>query len=157
MDRLYRVEMAGSARYIIERSGCWYELKGAIYAGYDAGMQLDAEEVSAARVLPPVMPSKIVAVGLNYRDHAKEMEKTLPDEPLIFLKPSTAVIGHLDPIVLPVAAGRVDHEAELGIVIGKTAYQVPADRAQEYVLGLTCVNDVTDRDLQRRDVQYTRG
>ena len=157
MDRLYRVEMAGAARYVIERSDCWYELEGDIYAGYEAGLQLDAEEVSAALVLPPVMPTKIVAVGLNYRDHAKEMGKTLPDEPLIFLKPSTAVIGPLDAIVLPVAAGRVDHEAELGIVIGKTAYQVPADCAQEYVLGLTCVNDVTDRDLQRRDVQYTRG
>ena len=157
MDRLYRVEMAGAARYVIERSDFWYELKGDIYAGYEAGLQLDAEEVSAARVLAPVMPSKIVAVGLNYRDHAKEMGKKLPDEPLIFLKPSTAVIGPLDAIVLPVAAGRVDHEAELGIVIGKTAHQVPADCAQEYVLGLTCVNDVTDRDLQRRDVQYTRG
>lgn len=157
MDRLYRVEMAGTARYVIERSDCWYELKGDIYAGYEAGLQLDAEEVSAARVLPPVMPSKIVAVGLNYRDHAKEMGKTLPDEPLIFLKPSTAVVGPSDAIVLPATAGRVDHEAELGIVIGKTAHQVPADCAQEYVLGLTCVNDVTDRDLQRRDVQYTRG
>ena len=157
MDRLYRVEMAGAECYVIERSDCWYELEGDIYAGYEAGLQLDAEEVSAARVLPPVMPSKIVAVGLNYRDHAKEMGKKLPDEPLIFLKPSTAVIGPLDAIVLPAAAGRVDHEAELGIVIGKTAYQVPADCAQEYVLGLTCVNDVTDRDLQRRDVQYTRG
>jgi len=157
MDRLYRVEMAGAECYVIERSDCWYELKGDIYAGYEAGLQLDAEEVSAANVLPPVMPSKIVAVGLNYRDHAKEMGKTLPDEPLIFLKPSTAVIGPLDAIVLPAAAGRVDHEAELGIVIGKTAHQVPADYAQEYVLGLTCVNDVTDRDLQRRDVQYTRG
>jgi len=157
MDRLYRVEMAGAECYVIERSDCWYELKGDIYAGYEAGLQLDAEEVSAANVLPPVMPSKIVAVGLNYRDHAKEMGKTLPDEPLIFLKPSTAVIGPLDAIVLPAAAGRVDHEAELGIVIGKRAHQVPADYAQEYVLGLTCVNDVTDRDLQRRDVQYTRG
>jgi len=156
-DRLYRVEMAGAARYVIERSDCWYELKGDIYAGYEAGLQLDAEEVSAANMLPPVMPSKIVAVGLNYRDHAKEMGKKLPDEPLIFLKPSTAVIGPLDPIVLSAAAGRVDHEAELGIVIGKTAHKVSADCAQEYVLGLTCVNDVTDRDLQKRDVQYTRG
>ena len=99
MDRLYRVEMAGAARYVIERSDFWYELKGDIYAGYEAGLQLDAEEVSAARVLAPVMPSKIVAVGLNYRDHAKEMGKKLPDEPLIFLKPSTAVIGPLDAIV----------------------------------------------------------
>ena len=154
MDRLYRMEMGGRQCYVIERSGNWFELEGDIYAGYEAGQSVD---VSAARVLPPVMPSKIVAVGLNYRDHAKEMGKTLPDEPLIFLKPSTAVIGPSDAIVLPNGAGRVDHEAELGIVIGKTAHQVPVDRAQEYVLGLTCVNDVTDRDLQKRDVQYTRG
>ena len=84
MDRLYRVEMAGAARYVIERSDFWYELKGDIYAGYEAGLQLDAEEVSAARVLAPVMPSKIVAVGLNYRDHAKEMGKKLPDERSFF-------------------------------------------------------------------------
>ena len=154
MDRLYRMEMGAHQCYVIERSGNWFELEGDIYADYEAGQSVD---VSAARVLPPVMPSKIVAVGLNYRDHAKEMGKTLPDEPLIFLKPSTAVIGPSDAIVLPNGAGRVDHEAELGIVIGKTAHQVPADRAQEYVLGLTCVNDVTDRDLQKRDVQYTRG
>ena len=154
MDRLYRMEIGARQCYVIERSGNWFELEGDIYAGYEAGQSVD---VSAARVLPPVMPSKIVAVGLNYRDHAKEMGKTLPDEPLIFLKPSTAVIGPSDAIVLPNGAGRVDHEAELGIVIGKTAHQVSADRAQEYVLGLTCVNDVTDRDLQKRDVQYTRG
>jgi len=162
MDRLYRVERRRSTPtstrcYVIERSNCWYELKGDIFTGYEVGSQLDAEEVSVAEVLPPVMPSKIVAVGLNYRDHAKEMNKTLPDEPLIFLKPSTAVVGPLDEIILPVGAGRVDHEAELGIVIGKTAHNVSADCAQDYVLGLTCVNDVTDRDLQRRDVQYTRG
>ena len=158
MDRLYRMNMGGRGRYVIERgAGWWYELKGDIYTGYEAGQKLNPEEVLASRVLPPVMPSKIVAVGLNYRDHAKEMGKNLPDEPLIFLKPSTAVVGPSDAIVLPVGAGRVDHEAELGIVIGKTAHQVTADAAQEYVLGLTCVNDVTDRDLQRRDVQYTPG
>jgi 2-keto-4-pentenoate hydratase/2-oxohepta-3-ene-1,7-dioic acid hydratase in catechol pathway len=103
------------------------------------------------------MPSKIVAVGLNYKDHAAEMNKALPEEPLIFLKPSTAVIGTGVPIVIPSGAGRVDYEAEVGVVIGKTARHVPASRAHEYVLGLTCVNDVTDRDLQRRDVQYTRA
>jgi 2-keto-4-pentenoate hydratase/2-oxohepta-3-ene-1,7-dioic acid hydratase in catechol pathway len=85
------------------------------------------------------------------------MNKPLPDEPLIFLKPPTAVIGPGDLIVLPPGAGRVDHEAELGIVIGRLARHVPADRAHEVILGLTCVNDVTARDLQKRDVQYTRA
>jgi 2-keto-4-pentenoate hydratase/2-oxohepta-3-ene-1,7-dioic acid hydratase in catechol pathway len=104
-----------------------------------------------------VVPSKIVAVGLNYKDHAAEMNKALPEEPLIFLKPSTSVVGPGEPIVIPAGAGRVDYEAEVGVVIGKTARHVPAASAHDYVLGLTCVNDVTDRDLQRRDVQYTRA
>jgi 2-keto-4-pentenoate hydratase/2-oxohepta-3-ene-1,7-dioic acid hydratase in catechol pathway len=104
-----------------------------------------------------VVPSKIVAVGLNYKDHAAEMSKSLPDEPLIFLKPSTAVIGTREAIIIPPGAGRVDYEAEVGVVIGRIARNIPASRAHDYVLGLTCVNDVTDRDLQRRDVQYTRA
>ena len=107
--------------------------------------------------LAPVISSKIVAVGLNYKDHAAEMNKALPAEPLIFLKPSTAIIGPGDSIVIPRQAGRIDYEAEVGVVIGRVARNVPADKAHEYVLGLTCVNDVTDRDLQRRDVQYTRA
>jgi 2-keto-4-pentenoate hydratase/2-oxohepta-3-ene-1,7-dioic acid hydratase in catechol pathway len=107
-------------------------------------------------VLAPVLPSKIVAVGLNYRDHAAEQGKPVPAEPLIFLKPSTAVIGPGDAIRLPPGAGRIDHEAEAGVVIRRRAFRVPAARAHEYVLGVTCVNDVTARDIQRRENQYTR-
>jgi 2-keto-4-pentenoate hydratase/2-oxohepta-3-ene-1,7-dioic acid hydratase in catechol pathway len=102
-------------------------------------------------------PSKIVCVGLNYRDHAAEQKKPLPREPMIFIKPSTAVIRHGEPIRIPPGVGRVDHEAELGVVVGKRAYRVPKDRALEYVLGVTCVNDVTARELQAKDVQYTRA
>ena len=109
------------------------------------------------RVLAPVEPSKIVAVGLNYHDHAQEMKKPLPASPLIFIKPSTAVIGSGDAIVIPPGVGRVDHEAELGLVIGRRAYQVVAEQARDYILGVTCVNDVTARELQTRDVQYTRA
>lgn len=154
MDRLYRVELDGQHVHAVERDGMWCELIGDPYGSYQLG---DVFERSNLRILPPVVPSKIVAVGLNYRDHAKEMGKTIPREPLIFLKPSTAVIGPDDSIVIPAGAGRVDHEAELGIVIGRTARHVKAEQALDYVLGLTCVNDVTDRDLQARDVQYTRG
>ena len=154
MDRLYRVESGGRVRYALERDGAWHELDGDPFGSYRPGAALNRAEV---RLLAPVTPSKIVAVGLNYRDHAKEMGKPLPSEPLIFLKPSTAIIGPDAPIVVPPAAGRVDHEAELGIVIRRTARFVPAARAADYVLGLTCVNDVTDRDLQARDVQYTRA
>jgi 2-keto-4-pentenoate hydratase/2-oxohepta-3-ene-1,7-dioic acid hydratase in catechol pathway len=107
--------------------------------------------------LAPVTPSKIVCVGLNYRDHAREQQKPLPDEPLLFIKPSTAVIGPGAPIVVPSWAGRVDHEAELGVVIRKPAFRVRAQQAHEHILGLVSVNDVTARDLQRQDGQYTRA
>ena len=102
-------------------------------------------------------PSKIVCVGLNYKDHAAEQNKPLPNEPMIFMKPSTAVIRTGEAIRIPPGVGRVDHEAELGVVIGKRAYRVPKERALEYVLGVTCVNDVTARELQAKDVQYTRA
>ena len=107
-------------------------------------------------LLPPVMPSKIVCVGLNYKDHAAEQGKALPAEPLIFIKPRTAVIGPGDPIRLPPGVGRVDHEAELGVVIGRRAHRVPRAEAWSCILGLTCVNDVTARDLQKKESQYTR-
>jgi 2-keto-4-pentenoate hydratase/2-oxohepta-3-ene-1,7-dioic acid hydratase in catechol pathway len=109
------------------------------------------------KLLPPVMPSKIVAIGLNYKDHAAEVKFELPEEPLIFLKPSSAVIGHLDPIIYPAMSHRVDFEGELGIVIGKEAKGVPEDKADEFILGYTCFNDVTARDLQGKDGQWTRS
>ena len=154
MDLLYRIADGGSARYALERAGEWHELEGDPFGAYRAGPRIERE---AARALAPVQPSKIVAVGLNYRDHAREMGKPLPDEPLIFLKPPSAVIGPGAAIVVPPGAGRVDYEAELGIVIGRTARRDPAARAGEHVLGLTCLNDVTARELQARDVQYTRA
>lgn len=154
MTRVYRIELDGRAQLVIERAGAWHRLEGDLFGEHRAG---DAVEPAGLRVLPPVTPSKIVAVGLNYRDHAKEMGKALPKEPLIFLKPPSAVIGPGSSIVIPPGAGRVDYEAEVGIVIGRTARNVRAAEARDYVLGLTCVNDVTDRDLQKRDVQYTRA
>ena len=154
MDPLYRIDHRGAPRHALRRHDGWRLLDGDPFGAHTVGAALDTD---SPRLLAPVMPSKIVAVGLNYKDHAAEMNKALPEEPLIFLKPSTAVIGTGVPIVIPSGAGRVDYEAEVGVVIGKTARHVPAARAHEYVLGLTCVNDVTDRDLQRRDVQYTRA
>ncbi len=154
MDPLYRIDHHGAPRYVIRGHAGWRLLDGDPFGAHTVGAALDTE---SPRLLAPVMPSKIVAVGLNYKDHAAEMNKALPEEPLIFLKPSTAVIGTGVPIVIPSGAGRVDYEAEVGVVMGRTARHVSAARAHEYVLGLTCVNDVTDRDLQRRDVQYTRA
>ena len=111
-----------------------------------------------ARLLPPVTPSKIVAIGLNYKDHAAERGKPLPAEPLIFLKPPSAVIGPGETIRRPGWAGRVDHEAEMGIVIGRAAHDLPSpEAARGHVLGALCVNDVTARELQDKDVQFTRA
>lgn len=152
--RIYRVDQAGRPAYVIESEGDWRQLAGELFGRYSAGPPVDP---AGLRLLAPVEPSKIVAVGLNYRDHAAEMNKPLPGEPLIFLKPSTAVVGPGAVITLPAGVGRVDYEAELGIVIGRRASRVAASDAPAYILGLTCVNDVTARELQRRDVQYTRA
>lgn len=154
MEPIYRIAHDGQVLHAVRRDDGWHALEGDVFGTPAIGARLAGPEPS---MLAPIVPSKIVAVGLNYRDHAAEMNKPLPDDPLIFLKPSTAVVGPGASIVLPPGAGRVDYEAELGVVIGRTARHVPADRAHEYVLGFTCVNDVTDRGLQRRDVQYTRA
>jgi 2-keto-4-pentenoate hydratase/2-oxohepta-3-ene-1,7-dioic acid hydratase in catechol pathway len=104
-----------------------------------------------------LVPSKIIGIGLNYRAHALEMGKGLPEEPLMFLKPHSAMIAGGEPIERPPGYERVDYEAELGVVIGQRARRVPRERALDFVLGYCCVNDVTVRDLQKRDVQYTRA
>ena len=109
------------------------------------------------RLLAPVLPSKIVAVGKNYAAHAQEMGGEVPLEPMIFLKPSTAVIGPGDPIALPEQSERVEHEAELAVVIGRLCSEVPVRRVPEVVLGYTCANDVTARDLQASDGQWGRA
>jgi 2-keto-4-pentenoate hydratase/2-oxohepta-3-ene-1,7-dioic acid hydratase in catechol pathway len=111
-----------------------------------------------APLLAPAAPSKIVAIGLNYKDHAAERGKPLPAEPLVFLKPPSSLIGPGETIRRPAWAGRVDHEAELGLVIGKKAYDLASpDEAAAHIFGAVCVNDVTARDLQDKDVQFTRA
>lgn len=108
-------------------------------------------------LLAPCEPSKIVALGLNYQDHAAEFGLALPADPLIFLKPSTAVIGPEQEIVYPDMARRVDYEAELAVVIGRRCHQVREENFRNYVLGYTIINDVTARDLQKKDGQFTRS
>ncbi|MCL5046384.1 MAG: fumarylacetoacetate hydrolase family protein [Actinobacteria bacterium] len=110
-----------------------------------------------ARLLAPAAPSKVVCIGLNYRDHAAEMKEELPKEPLIFLKPPTAVIPPGEQIVYPPSSKRVDYESELAVVIGRKCKNVAPAQAREYVFGYTCANDVTARDLQKSDGQWTRG
>jgi 2-keto-4-pentenoate hydratase/2-oxohepta-3-ene-1,7-dioic acid hydratase in catechol pathway len=109
------------------------------------------------RLLAPVRPSKMLCIGLNYRDHAREMGHKLPEEPVLFMKPATALAGPGQPIVYPRMAGRVDHEAELAVVIRRRARSVPAEDAAAFILGYACFNDVTARDLQAKDGQWTRA
>ena len=110
------------------------------------------------RLLAPVLPSKVVAIGRNYADHAAELGNEIPDDPIIFLKPSTAVVGPRDPIVYPSQLSeRVDFEGELAVVIGRLCRQVPPERVGEVIFGYTCANDVTARDLQAKDGQWARA
>jgi 2-keto-4-pentenoate hydratase/2-oxohepta-3-ene-1,7-dioic acid hydratase in catechol pathway len=113
--------------------------------------------LESVKFLPPVEPSKIVAVGLNYIDHAEELNMPVPEEPIIFLKPSTAVVGHEDCIVLPKISERVDYEGELAVVIKRDCRNVSRENVHEFILGYTCFNDVTARDLQAKDGQWTRA
>jgi 2-keto-4-pentenoate hydratase/2-oxohepta-3-ene-1,7-dioic acid hydratase in catechol pathway len=154
MKRFFRIDDKGTPRHAIEEAGTWRLVEGDLFGDWDAGDTLPS---GGHRLLAPVEPSKIVAVGLNYKDHAAEQNKPLPAEPMIFLKPSTSVIGPGDLIVIPPSAGRVDHEAEAGVVIGTRASHVREEDAHEYIFGITCVNDVTARELQRKDIQFTRA
>ena len=110
------------------------------------------------KLLAPVVPSKVVCVGRNYREHAAELGNKMPDEPLLFLKAPSAVIASGEQIELPPDSQQVEHEGELGVVISRTTKRLSRDENPlDYVFGYTCVNDVTARDLQRKDVQFTRG
>jgi 2-keto-4-pentenoate hydratase/2-oxohepta-3-ene-1,7-dioic acid hydratase in catechol pathway len=119
----------------------------------------EPEEIQRVTLLAPVEPSKIVCIGLNYHAHveASQSADNAPEKPLIFLKPASAIIGPGDQIVHPPEAERVDYEAELGVVIGKAGRHIPIDKAEEHIFGFTCVNDVTARDLQKKDGQWSRA
>ncbi|HWQ57497.1 MAG TPA: fumarylacetoacetate hydrolase family protein [Clostridia bacterium] len=122
-------------------------------------VELDGRKypLSKARLIAPCEPSKIVCVGKNYWAHAEEMKEGHPAEPLLFLKPSTCVIGPEDEVVYPKLSHRLDYEGELGVVIGKKARNVASGTARAYIFGYTCLNDVTARDIQKGDPQWTRG
>jgi 2-keto-4-pentenoate hydratase/2-oxohepta-3-ene-1,7-dioic acid hydratase in catechol pathway len=153
--RIVRFKVDGKTRY-----GACENQHIVEYAGTPFGSFLRGRKRFALKqvvLLAPVVPTKIVAVGLNYRDHAAELGLPIPDEPVLFLKPVSAVVGPGDPIVYPAISRRVDHEAELAIVMKRRCHNVAAARAHDYVLGYTCLNDVTARDLQFRDVQWARA
>jgi 2-keto-4-pentenoate hydratase/2-oxohepta-3-ene-1,7-dioic acid hydratase in catechol pathway len=158
MTHIYRLSTGEAPFYAAERDGevRRLTLRGAtIFDGYEPGPVMP-EGVRGARILAPVRPSKIVCVGLNYRDHALEVGKALPAEPLLFIKPSTAVIDPEATVLLPPGVGRVDYEGEFAAVIGRRAHRISRADAMSVVMGFTCVNDVTARDLQNKESQYTR-
>jgi 2-keto-4-pentenoate hydratase/2-oxohepta-3-ene-1,7-dioic acid hydratase in catechol pathway len=125
----------------------------------DPGAKPTGERIKLAdaRLLAPCAPTKIVAIGVNYRDHAGEMGHELPEEPIIFLKPPTSVVGPGDEIVRPPQSQRVDYEAECAVIFAKMCRNVKAADAKQYIFGYTCCNDVTARDLQKKDGQWTRA
>ena len=140
---------------VIEEDHTVREIKGDFFDQYEIlGNQYSLLEI---KYLPPCMPSKIIALGLNYFDHAEELKLKIPEEPLIFLKPSTAVIGHKENIIYPKMTERLDYEAELGVIIKNKVKNIKPKEVYENILGYTCFNDVTARDLQKKDGQWTRS
>jgi 2-keto-4-pentenoate hydratase/2-oxohepta-3-ene-1,7-dioic acid hydratase in catechol pathway len=139
-------------RYGLLEDGTVYET-GSLWEN-DKG---DSHSLSDVKLLPPCWPSKIVCVGRNYADHAKELGNAVPTEPLIFLKPPSSLNAPGDPIEYPSNSSLVSFEGELGVIIGRAARHVQKEDWERYVWGYTCVNDVTARDLQKKDGQWTRG
>lgn len=153
--RWARYQSSGRVFYGVVEGESLREGVGDPFHGWrDNGHRLCLADV---RLLAPVAPSKIVAVGLNYRDHATEMKKPLPEEPLLFIKPGTAVIGPGDRILCPPESKQVEFEGELALVIRSFCRRVTPGDAFQYILGYTCMIDVTARDIQRREGQYTRA
>lgn len=138
-----------------------FRFGGEILRGEVAGGSLEAGgsiyDLEEVEILAPVEPTKVVCVGLNYAEHAKELRMEPPKEPIIFLKPPTAVIGPGTDIVIPPSSSQVEYEGEMAVVIGKRCRNVSAREAEDYILGYTNFNDVTARDLQKRDGQWTRA
>jgi len=153
--KIVRFAADGKARYGILREQSFQAIEGKPFRQIKLTDQF--YQRNQVKLLAPCQPSKIVALGLNYHNHAKELGSPVPNSPLTFLKPSTAVIGPEDNIVYPSASARIDYEGELAVVLKKPVWRVAVKDALDYVLGYTCFNDVTARDLQYHDKQWTRA
>ena len=153
--RLVRYLTGERPRYGILRGSEIAELEGEGYASLSAVREVRGS--ANVKLLAPTVPTKVVAVGLNYRDHARELGMPVPDSPILFLKPPTCVIGPGAAIIRPPMSSQVDYEAELGIVISGRAARIAPAEARDHILGYTCANDVTARDLQKKDGQWTRA
>lgn len=152
---IIRFEHAGTASYGTTTGDMVDVLTGAPWhGGVSTGQRI---ALSGLKLLAPTEPTKVVCVGRNYAAHAAELGNEVPAEPLIFIKPASSVVGPHAPIVLPKLSQNVQHEAELAIVIGRRCRNVDAADVPHYVAGITCLNDVTARDIQRRETQFTRA
>lgn len=154
--KLYRFLRGDREFYGVEdKEGALAVIKGSPFGEFEkTGVEYKKEDV---KILSPSLPSKIIAVGLNYKKHAEELNMALPEEPIIFFKPPTAVIAATDEIIYPEMSKRVDYEAELGIIIKHEIFNVSKENALQHILGYCCANDVTARDLQKKDKQWTRA
>jgi len=150
-----RYQASNEIKYGVAKDHSILEIKGDIFGKYKVTSIEHSRDT--LDILPPVTPTKIVCVGLNYLDHAQELDMPVPEEPLLFLKPPSSVIGPDETILLPASSTRIDFEAELAIIIGTTARKVSIDKAADYIMGYTCANDVTARDFQKKDGQWTRA
>jgi 2-keto-4-pentenoate hydratase/2-oxohepta-3-ene-1,7-dioic acid hydratase in catechol pathway len=154
--KIYRFRRDRRVLFGVLKEEKLYPVEGSVFGEFTVGKT--GVPIGAVTLLAPVMPSKIVGVGRNYREHSRELGHPVPEEPLLFLKPTTAVIGPNETIFCPSMSRRVDYEGELAVVIKKKARGLgESDDLSEYILGYTCINDVTARDLQSRDVQFTRS
>ncbi len=154
--KIYRFQHQGRVSYGLLREEILYPIRGSVFRKFRT--EEDGIPVGEVILLPPVRPSKIVGVGLNYRDHALERGRSFPEEPLLFLKPPSAVVGPNDIILYPDMSRRIDYEGELAVVMKKRASRLrDGEEVEDYILGYTCFNDVTARDLQEKDGQFTRA
>jgi len=156
MSKFVRYLYEGTPRWgMVNKDGKFLEIEGDRFTQYTVTDKVIEPE--SVKILPPSEPTKIVAIGLNYRDHAKELNMELPKEPLMFIKTPNAVTSHNSDIIYPAQSERVDYEAELAIIIKNDIKDINEKEAEKNILGYTCLNDITARDLQKKDGQWTRA
>ncbi len=153
--KLIRYVREGVESYGILENDNIIKIDGDIFSNYESTTKI--YKLEDVNILPPVVPRKLIAIGLNYKKHAEEVNKPLPNEPMMFLVSPTAIIGQNETIEIVNKDNRTEHEGELAIVIGKEGKDIPVNNAQSYVIGYTCANDVSDRILQKKDGQFTRA
>ncbi len=154
--KIFRYEFQGEVKYGILEEEYLREIEGDIFGEFRPGKT--KVRISEVKILPPTVPTKIVGVVFNFRAHAMEMGKKVPEEPLIFFKPPSSLVGHLEPIVIPKGVRRIDYEGELAAVIKRKARKISdEENVEDYILGYTCMNDVTARDILEREGERARA